>query len=33
MKNKRRLAIGLQKLKDTNTNIADFKIKIEELQP
>jgi dynein heavy chain len=33
MKNKRRLSIGLQKLKDTNANIADFKIKIEELQP
>lgn len=33
MKNKRRLAIGLQKLKDTNVSIADFKIKIEELQP
>ena len=33
MKNKRRLAIGLQKLKDTNANIAEFKIKIEELQP
>lgn len=33
MKSKRRLAIGLQKLKDTNVNIADFKIKIEELQP
>ena len=31
MKSKRRLAIGLQKLKDTNANIADFKIKIEEL--
>jgi dynein heavy chain, axonemal len=33
MRNKRRLALGLQKLKDTNVNIADFKIKIEELQP
>lgn len=33
MRNKRRLALGLQKLKDTNANIADFKIKIEELQP
>ena len=33
MRNKRRLAMGLQKLKDTNANIADFKIKIEELQP
>lgn len=31
MKNKRRLALGLQKLKDTNANIADFKVKIEEL--
>ena len=25
--------MGLQKLKDTNSNIADFKIKIEDLQP
>lgn len=33
MKNKRRLALGLQKLNDTNANIADFKIKIEDLQP
>lgn len=33
MRNKRRLALGLQKLKDTNLNIADFKVKIEVLQP
>ena len=33
MRNKRRLALGLQKLKDTNISIAEFKIKIEELQP
>lgn len=33
MRNKRRLALGLQKLKDTNISIADFKIKIEVLQP
>mmetsp|Transcript_106840 Transcript_106840/g.147888 ORF Transcript_106840/g.147888 Transcript_106840/m.147888 type:complete len:101 (+) Transcript_106840:1548-1850(+) len=33
MINKRRLAIGLKKLEDTNSNIADFKIKITELQP
>jgi dynein heavy chain len=31
MKNKRRLAIGLKKLQDTNISIADFKIKIEHL--
>jgi dynein heavy chain len=28
-----RLAVGLKKLQDTNLSIADFKIKIEELQP
>lgn len=28
-----RLATGLKKLQDTNLSIADFKIKIEELQP
>lgn len=33
MKNKRRLALGLKKLQDTNVSIADFKIKIEILQP
>jgi dynein heavy chain, axonemal len=33
MKNKRRLALGLKKLQDTNVSIADFKIKIEHLQP
>lgn len=33
MKNKRRLAMGLKKLQDTNISIADFKIKIEHLQP
>lgn len=33
MINKRRLAIGLKKLEDTNSNIAEFKIKITELQP
>jgi hypothetical protein len=31
MKNKRRLAMGLKKLQDTNVSIADFKIKIEHL--
>ena len=31
--NRLRLANGLKKLEDTNANIADFKIKIEELQP
>ena len=33
MKNKRRLALGLKKLQDTNVSIAEFKIKIENLQP
>jgi dynein heavy chain, axonemal len=33
MKNKRRLALGLKKLQDTNVSIADFKVKIEVLQP
>jgi dynein heavy chain len=33
MKNKRRLALGLKKLQDTNVSIAEFKIKIEVLQP
>ena len=33
MRNKRRLAQGLQKLVDTNKSIAEFKIKIEDLQP
>ena len=33
MRSKRRLALGLQKLKDTNISIAEFKLKIEELQP
>lgn len=31
--NKNRLAIGLKKLNDTNSNIAELKIKIEEMQP
>ena len=31
MKNKRRLAMGLKKLQDTNVAIAEFKIKIEHL--
>lgn len=31
MRNKRRLALGLKKLQDTNVSIADFKIKIENL--
>ncbi len=33
MRNKRRLALGLKKLQDTNVSIAEFKIKIEHLQP
>jgi dynein heavy chain len=32
-KNKNRLAIGLKKLIDTNTNIAELKEKIEEMVP
>ena len=32
-KNKSRLAIGLKKLIDTNTNIAELKEKIEEMVP
>jgi dynein heavy chain len=31
--NKNRLAIGLKKLNDTNTNIAELKIKLAEMQP
>jgi dynein heavy chain len=31
--NKNRLAIGLKKLNDTNSNIAELKVKIEEMQP
>jgi hypothetical protein len=33
MRNKLRLALGLKKLQDTNISIAEFKIKIEHLQP
>jgi len=32
-RNKQRLSVGLKKLQDTNVSIADFKVKIEELQP
>jgi dynein heavy chain len=32
-RNKSRLAIGLKKLIDTNTNIAELKVKIEEMVP
>lgn len=32
-KNKNRLAIGLKKLIDTNQNIAELKVKIEEMVP
>jgi len=31
--NKNRLAIGLKKLNDTNTNIAELKIKLADMQP
>lgn len=31
--NKNRLAIGLKKLNDTNTSIAELKIKLAEMQP
>ena len=31
--NKQRLVVGLKKLTDTNTNIADLKVKLAEMQP
>jgi dynein heavy chain, axonemal len=31
--NKNRLAVGLKKLNDTNTNIAELKIKLADMQP